>query len=83
MNFKKFRLLNNRLSELLDEQLTLFLFERPQLLDWLSLEQLEKQYPDLKEAIKLNQTYINSVIEELHYLLGGEIPEEQLTLIFK
>lgn len=73
-------LLTQRLSDLIDEQTTLFIFERPYLLDWLKIEQLTKKYPDLNESIKINKLYIKATMEELFYLFNQDISEKQLDI---
>jgi hypothetical protein len=68
--------------DLIDEQSDLFLIQRPELLNWHGLELLKEKYPDIDESIRLNKLYLESVIDELRFILGGEMSDEQLKLIF-
>lgn len=64
MNFKKFYILTDRLSELVDDQCSIFLSQFGYV-DWLSLEQLRSKYPDFKRAKIELKIYIEKTLDEL------------------
>ena len=87
MNFKKFTLLNNRLQELLKEQLIFIHAERPDWWLWWKQHNLKDndfEIDDLKNKIEQNRLCILSTIEELYEVTGFKPSElyEQVNLIF-